>query len=487
MSNRAFHQAAPSAFQKAGTGMAINQQEREDLLSARAYALSDVIKALSANLSRQATLAAALQSIAIHLGYKAAALGLYDRERQTWSAQVAYGLGEAYPVRNQPDPADSAVDREALQGRPVLVRDVRNDPRCQRSRLAEQEGIRSILAVPLRVPPSETGPIAGVLRVYAAAPHDFSPQETAFLQGMADVVGYWLANAAAREALEKKLTEYLARIERLQAEAERAREEAQRAIESRAEFVADISHDLRTPLSVIIGYVEMLLEAPQRPLLPGEEEALRIVMSNAQRLLTLMNDLVDMSLIESGKFTIEAEPVALAPIVQQAVQAAKILAERQGIRLTAQIDAALPIVNGDGNRIRQVVSNLIVNAIRFTPGGGEVCVRAYGLSLADKQVERAEPPNNSGLEPGEWLVISVADTGLGIAPDEHRHLFTRLHRSAQGGRRSIQGTGIGMYVAKAIVDAHGGRIVVESEPGKGSIFKVALRALPNTPAGPLLG
>lgn len=270
-------------------------------------------------------------------------------------------------------------------------------------------------------------------------------------------------------------------VERLRAEVRQLRDDLKRATESRAEFVADVSHELRTPLAVIIGYIEMMLEAPQRPLLPVEEETLRIVLSNSQRLLTLMNDLLDMSQLEAGKFAIEPRLITPTTVLRQVGQAAQVLADRQGLRFSIQIEDDLPLINADGNRLFQVLNNLISNAIKFTPPGGEIQVRACTLHLGGEN--EAAVPQGLNLTDGDWLIISVADTGMGIKPEETPHLFARLHRSPEAGRRAIQGTGIGLYVAKAIVDAHGGQIGVESEPGKGSVFRVALRALARSRPG----
>jgi signal transduction histidine kinase len=274
---------------------------------------------------------------------------------------------------------------------------------------------------------------------------------------------------------ERNLAELAAEVERLRAEVRQLREDLRRARESKSEFVADVSHELRTPLAVIIGYIEMMLEAPQRPLLPAEEETLRIVLSNSQRLLTLMNDLLDMSQLEAGKFSIEPRLITPTTVLRQVGQAAQVLADRQGLRFSLQIEDDPPLINADDNRLFQVLNNLISNAIKFTPPGGEVQVRACTLRLGGKR--DVAVPRGLSLTGGDWLIISVADTGMGIAPEEIPHLFTRFHRSPEAGRKAIQGTGIGLYVAKAIVDAHGGQIGVESEPGKGSIFRVALRAL----------
>lgn len=275
------------------------------------------------------------------------------------------------------------------------------------------------------------------------------------------------------------LTDLETEIKRLRAEAIQLREDLKRATESKSEFVADVSHELRTPLSVIIGYVEMMLEAPQRPLLPSEEETLRIVLSNSHRLLTLMNDLLDMSQLEAGKFAIEPRLITPTNILRQTRQVARVLADRQGLSFSFQVEDNLPVIKGDDNRLFQVLNNLVSNAIKFTPAGGEIEVRAYTLHVVGESAKPPPVPRGLNLTDGDWFIISVADTGMGIAPEEVQYLFTRLHRSPEAGRRAIQGTGIGLYVAKAIVDAHGGQIGMESEAGKGSTFRIALRALPH--------
>jgi signal transduction histidine kinase len=232
------------------------------------------------------------------------------------------------------------------------------------------------------------------------------------------------------------------------------------------EFVALISHDLRTPLTSIMGYLELTMDDEQI----GEDSRgyLEIVQRNSDRLLRLVNDLLFVARLEAGELDLHRLELGLAAIVQQAVEEAKPRARDKGVELRADI-REVPDVRGDRGRMYQLLDNLISNAIKFTPEGGHVDVR-----LTSK---------------GARVRLEVADTGIGISPAEQARLFERFFRASTATERQIPGTGLGLYIANAIVEAHGGEIDVESEPGSGTAFVVELpvAAGARTPPAELVG
>jgi signal transduction histidine kinase len=218
------------------------------------------------------------------------------------------------------------------------------------------------------------------------------------------------------------------------------------------EFVSSVSHELRTPLTSISGYVDLMLEDEDDEQKRGY---LGIVERNAQRLLKLVSDLLFSAQLQGGRLEFERSEVDLHRLVLQSVESARPRAEAAGIELVLDAEA-VPSVDGEAVRLAQLLDNLVSNAIKFTPGGGRVSVH---------------------LSPRDGLVrFEISDTGIGIPEDERERLFERFFRSQTALERQIQGTGLGLYISKAIVEAHGGRIGVQSEPGEGTTFVVELPA-----------
>jgi len=252
----------------------------------------------------------------------------------------------------------------------------------------------------------------------------------------------------ARDVTERNRAD--AERERLLEQERLANERLRQLDKLKDEFVALVSHEVRTPLTSICGYLELLadeqLSAEQR----GYTE---IIERNAERLLRLINDLLFIAQIENGQLTVEHDELDLAPLVAQALTAAAPTARTGSIELSSDVSGSLP-VTGDAGRLAQLVDNLISNAIKFTPAGGSVEVAA-GRS-----------------DDGVWL--EVRDTGIGIDRDDQERLFNKFFRTRAATKSSIQGTGLGLAISKAIVQAHGGSIRVTSAAEQGTTFRVEL-------------
>ena len=222
------------------------------------------------------------------------------------------------------------------------------------------------------------------------------------------------------------------------------------------EFIALVSHELRTPLTSIRGYLELLVDDPETLRLPDlQRDWLQVIDRNAERLLRLVEDLLLTAQANAGALALEKDDLDLAAVVEQAVQAGAPVAAARGISLTSSVETA-PFVNGDRMRIGQVIDNLVSNALKFTPEGGRVEVRAS----AKRGIAR----------------IEVCDTGMGIPEGEQEQLFERFFRTARAQDEAIPGVGLGLSITKAIVEAHGGRISVRSVEGKGTTFRIDLPA-----------
>jgi signal transduction histidine kinase len=220
------------------------------------------------------------------------------------------------------------------------------------------------------------------------------------------------------------------------------------------EFVGLISHELRTPLSSILGYLELMKDDEAHPLSDEQMQYLGVAERNAHRLLRLVGDLLFTAQVESGKFPLDAHDVELEPIVTAAVESARPAASAAGITLIEDVSDATYVTHGDPLRLGQACDNLISNAIKFTPRGGTVTVT---LSRSDASA-----------------LITVRDTGMGIAASEIDQLFSRFFRASTATRNAVPGVGLGLTITKAIVVAHHGEMGVESEEGEGTMFTVTL-------------
>ncbi|MGY2127343.1 sensor histidine kinase [Blastococcus sp. SYSU DS0617] len=236
------------------------------------------------------------------------------------------------------------------------------------------------------------------------------------------------------------------------------------------QFVSLISHELRTPLTSILGYLELVLDDDEQTLTDEQRQYLTTVERNADRLLRLVGDLLFTARVEAGQFTLQPEDVDLVTIVQAAEETARVSASTAGVRLRVDAPAEPLVVAGDPVRLGQACDNLVSNAVKFTPSGGEVTLTvATGWQSADGAVTPDERP---GAAPVAQL--SVRDTGIGIPNDEQGKLFTRFFRASTAQRAAVPGVGLGLSITKAITTAHGGTLDLVSAEGQGTTFTLTL-------------
>jgi signal transduction histidine kinase len=219
--------------------------------------------------------------------------------------------------------------------------------------------------------------------------------------------------------------------------------------EQRRDLMADITHELRTPLTVIQGNLEGFLDGVYSP----DEARLKSLLEETQVLARLVEDLRTLALAESGALQLKKEPTDLALLIGETVSAFRTQADEAGVMIDIQVGPDALILNLDPERIRQVLSNLIANALRYTPRDGVIQVRVTGIRQDD----------------GKYVEVIVQDNGAGIAPDVLPHIFNRFYKS-----RDSSGTGLGLPIARHLVDAHGGSITAESLPGRGTTMRIRL-------------
>jgi PAS domain S-box-containing protein len=259
-------------------------------------------------------------------------------------------------------------------------------------------------------------------------------------------VVHQIADITARRRAEQALQRQAEQLARSNAE-------LQELDRLKSEFIATVSHELRTPLTSIRGYTEILAEDVNGVFNEDDQRIISIIDRNGRRLLALIDDLLTFSHIEAGTLVLTYGPVKMADVLDSAVEAVRSTTQ-PGLTIRLDIADRLPAVEADGAQIERVMLNLLSNAVKFSPDGGTVTVTA-----------RAEPTE---------VVVSVADTGMGIAEAEQVRLFTRFFRSAEAQRRAINGSGLGLAISKSIVEAHGGWIGLSSTPGAGTTVSLGL-------------
>jgi len=263
------------------------------------------------------------------------------------------------------------------------------------------------------------------------------------------------ATAIIRDVTERTLTESRLRAlrEEYLRELELRNEEIERANRMKSEFMANMSHELRTPLHTIIGFSELLGEEVKGPLNTDQKRYVGHIHKDGQHLLALINEILDLSKIEAGKMVLNREMLELGAVVEE------VLASFRPRFVAKSLEASLNIpgpvkVDGDRIRTRQIVVNLLSNALKFTPAGGSVCV---------------------DVEPADGFArVAVTDTGIGIPQAHHEAIFEKFHQMEPAMSGIREGTGLGLAITKRLVEAHGGRIWLESEPGRGSRFSFTL-------------
>ncbi|MGE0642529.1 MAG: two-component system histidine kinase PnpS [Nitrospira sp.] len=243
--------------------------------------------------------------------------------------------------------------------------------------------------------------------------------------------------------------------------------ELRRLEKIRKDFVANVSHELRTPLTSIKGYVEALIDgAKDDP--DSSATFLDIILKQSDRLNLIIEDLLELSKIESGSISFKEDPIELKALVERALSVVKPIANKNRHHLTTTIDPELPAMAGDEGRLGQVLTNLLDNAIKYTPAGGTITV---GAKLAI--------PHGNAKSLGRAVDISVADTGIGIPEQDRPRVFERFYRVDKARSRELGGTGLGLAIVKHIVEGHGGYVWVEANQPRGSRFVVRLPITPN--------
>jgi two-component system, NtrC family, sensor kinase len=394
-------------------------------------ALNEVGQAISSTLDLQAVLSTIVARATNLLGTDAGVIYEYDEQRDVFLPRATALLEAeivetmlATPVRK----GEGATGRLAEVQEPVQVPDILAAPAESRVRGAlVRAGYRALLAVPL----VREGHLIGGLTVIRKATGAFAPEDIELLQTFATQSALAIQNA------------------RLFLEIEEKSRQLEVASQHKSEFLANMSHELRTPLNAIIGFSEVLADRMFGELNEKQEEYLKDIYASGTHLLSLINDILDLSKIEAGRMELELTDFHLPTALDSALTLVRERAGRRNITLQMSVDERLGEVQADERKIRQVVLNLLSNAIKFTPEGGRIEVGAA--------------PKAGSVE------VSVRDTGVGIAPEDQEAVFEEF-RQVGTAEKKAEGTGLGLTLCRKFIKLHGGRIWVNSQIGVGSTF-----------------
>ncbi len=361
------------------------------------------------------------------LAAQAASIRLLDDSGEVLTMTAAHGLSQKYLEKGPVDLVNSEMDREALAGHPVIIRDPSRDPRIQYPQEMAAEGIQSILAVPIL----GQGRRLGVLRVYSASPDDFDQEDADFALAIARQGATALSNALAHDALH-------------------------RADQERAQFVRIVTHELRAPVTGAQSLISLLTRNMVGELTPQQMDIVGRLERRMAALLDLIGDLLTFA---AGKAVERNQPLVTLPLCQTMdliMDRQRPQAVEKGLTLTLNCHSPEHIltVNATEEGLGRIFDNVIGNAVKYTPAGGSVTVDI-----------RAE---------GGRVIVTVADTGIGIPPEALAHLGEEFYRAPNAKSAGITGTGLGMAIVKQMVTRFGGKLRVESTVGVGSTFTIAL-------------
>ncbi len=395
-------------------------------------ALGEVGRAVSSTLDLE-TVLSTIVSRAVQLsGLDGGVVFEYDEPTEEFVQRVATETGGTLAeVRRTTRfrKGEGVLGRTAITLEPAQVPDI-TVPGAYESRLRENliaSGIRAILAVPM----VREDRLIGCLAVTRNHSGEFAAETIELMRTFATQSALAIQNARLFREIEDKSRQL------------------EVASQHKSEFLANMSHELRTPLNAIIGFSEVLTDRMFGDLNEKQEEYLKDIYASGAHLLSLINDILDLSKIEAGRMELELADFDLPQAIDNALMLVRERAGRRSITLHTAVDARLGQVRADERKIRQVVLNLLSNAIKFTPEGG--------------RIEVAASPRDGSVE------VSVSDTGVGIAPEDHEAVFEEF-RQVGTVEKKAEGTGLGLTLCRKFVELHGGKIWVKSELGVGSTF-----------------
>lgn len=396
--------------------------------------LGEVSQAVNSTLDLDAVLSTLIVKAVDLSGTAAGTLYVFDDRTGEFNLRASHNMPEAMLAAVKQRTihlGETAIGRAAEQRVPFQITDLRQEKQSKVSEILLAAGFRALLAVPL----IGAGRIVGGLVVRRREPGEFPQHTIDVMQTFAAQSVIALQNARLFRELEEKGRQLKV------------------ASQHKSQFLANMSHELRTPLNAILGYTELVIDGIYGDLPERSRTVMERVQLNGKHLLGLINDVLDLTKIEAGQLTLEVDDYEIGEVVDSVISTVDSIAKGKGLALASSIEAAIPTCRGDQRRIRQVLLNLVGNALKFTDKG-EVYVSAR---QKDNQLE-----------------VSVRDTGPGIPEADQLRIFEEFQQADSSSTREKGGTGLGLAISKRIVELHRGTIGIESTPGQGSTFTFSM-------------
>ena len=430
------------------------EQIQRQLKHLNALRMIDI--AISSSFDLDVILEVVLQHVLSQLGVDASAILLFNAQMQTIEYAASYGFRSNALHHTRLKLGEGYAGRAVIERKIIHISDLmETGGRLANSLLLEHESFVDYYGAPLIV----KGEVKGVLEIYHRSHLKTDPEWLEFLETLAGQAAIAIDNAQLFENLQVSNLTLEHRVEERTTELNRTNAELEHANRIKDEFLANMSHELRTPLTSILGLSEALLEEIRDPLSEYQHKSLQIIESSGRHLLELINDILDLSKIEAGKFDFYPQPVSVDEICKSSLSFVKSQAVKKAITVTYIQDLSISRIFADPRRLKQILVNLLSNAVKFTPANGEVILQV-----------------NADVEQ-DLIKFSVSDNGPGIAAQDLRRLFQPFVQVDSGLNRQHEGTGLGLALVQKLTDLHGGSVQVESEVGKGSRFTIHLPCL----------
>lgn len=409
--------------------------------------------AISSSFDLHVILDVVLQQVLSQLGVDASAILLFNAQLQTIEYAASCGFRSEALHYTDLKLGEGFAGQAVIERKTIHISDLmETGGKLARSLLLEHESFVEYYGTPLIV----KGEVKGVLEIYHRSHLKGDAEWLEFLEALAGQAAIAIDNAQLFENLQRAKLELEHRVAERTAELNRTNTELEHASQIKDEFLANMSHELRTPLTSILGLSESLLEQRRASLNEHQQRSLQIIASSGRHLLELINDILDLSKIEAGKFDYYPQPISVDEICRSSLAFVKSQAVKKSITVTYLNEVTLSKIYADPRRLKQILVNLLSNAVKFTREQGEVILQV-----------------KADLEQ-DIIKFSVIDNGIGIAPQDLRRLFQPFVQVDSGLNRQHEGTGLGLALVQKLTDLHGGSVHVESEVGKGSRFTVNL-------------
>jgi signal transduction histidine kinase len=413
-------------------------------------ALYEIGQEISAQVSLEPTLDLIVKRARSLLKSDTSMLALREDQRDEFVIRAQTGEGSATVAGTRFRSGEGIGGRVVASGEPLLVGnyigEYADSPFLQ---IIKQTSMKSFVAVPLK----SEDEVIGVLYVMSEIPHKFAHEDMQLLSGLATQATISINNAKLYQQVRQHAEQLETRITERTQQLRQLNQQLEQASQHKSAFLANMSHELRTPMNAIIGFTKLVMRRSKEQLPQKQYDNLQKSLSSAEHLLTLINQILDLSKIEAGRLEVYPGRFRLEAVVEECIRTVEPMIKPENVKLSSNVARDLPEIYSDRDKLKQIVLNLLSNAVKFTERG-QICLVATG----DK----------------EWIVIDVSDTGPGIPRDQFNFIFEEFRQADGGATRQHGGTGLGLSISRHLAHLLGGDVFVDSIVGRGSTFTIRL-------------